>query len=60
AAQDARNALPRLWEIFRDALERDDKELALEMSIKRFNYLKALAILRSGVPGFHTAIAYLY
>ncbi|KEJ93504.1 V-type ATPase subunit [Synergistes jonesii] len=49
---------PVYGKIFRDALERDDKELALEMSIKRFNYLKALAILRSGVPGFHTAIAY--
>lgn len=49
---------PAYGKIFREALENDDKELALEMAIKRFNYLKALSILRNGVPGFHTAIAY--
>ena len=49
---------PTYGKIFRESLEQDDKELALEMAIKRFNYLKALSILRNGVPGFHTAIAY--
>ena len=49
---------PSYGKIFREALEKDDKELALEMAIKRYNYLKALSILRNGVPGFHTAIAY--
>ena len=49
---------PTYGKIFREALAEDDKELALEMCIKRYNYLKALSILRNGVPGFHTAIAY--
>ena len=44
--------------IFRSALEQEDRELALEMSIKRYNYLKALAIFQKGPPGFHTAISY--
>lgn len=51
-------AFPAYGRIFREALAQEDKELALEMSIKRYNYLKALSILRNGVPGFHTAIAY--
>lgn len=45
-------------EIFSNALQKPDFELALEMSIKRFSYFKALAILRKGSPGFHTAMAY--
>lgn len=49
---------PVYAKIFRDAIDSDDAELSLEMSIRRFNYLKALAILRDGVPGFHTAVAY--
>ncbi len=49
---------PAYGRLFRESLENGDKELALEMAIKRFNYLKALTILRNGVPGFHTAIAY--
>ncbi len=44
--------------IFRTALEQDDRELALEMSIKRYNYLKALSIFQKGSPGFHTALSY--
>ena len=44
--------------IFRSALEQEDRELALEMSIKRYNYLKALAIFQKGPPAFHTAISY--
>lgn len=44
--------------IFRNALGQEDMELALEMSIKRYNYLKALAIFQKGPPGFHTAISY--
>lgn len=44
--------------IFRSALEQEDRELALEMSIKRYNYLKTLAIFQKGPPGFHTAICY--
>lgn len=49
---------PAYAKIFREALEKDDRELALEMSIRRYNYLKALSILRNGVPSFHTAMAY--
>lgn len=49
---------PAYGGIFRQTLEQEDKELALEMAIKRYNYLKALSILRNGIPGFHTAIAY--
>lgn len=49
---------PVYGKIFREALAREDKELALEMSIKRYNYLKALEIFKNGIPGFHTAIAY--
>ncbi len=49
---------PVYGRLFREALAREDKELALEMSIKRFNYLKALEIFKNGTPGFHTAIAY--
>ena len=44
--------------IFRSALEQEDRELALEMSIKRYNYLKALSIFQKGSPGFHTALSY--
>ncbi len=44
--------------IFRDALKKQDKELSLEMSIKRYNYLKALSIFQKGTPGFHTAMSY--
>lgn len=49
---------PAYAKLFRDAIASDDTELALEMSIRRFNYLKALSVLRDGVPGFHTAVAY--
>lgn len=52
------NLFPVYGRIFRNALSREDKELALEMSIKRFNYLKALEVFKNGIPGFHTAIAY--
>lgn len=51
-------SFPVYARIFREALEKDDKELALEMSIKRYNYLKALSIFQKGSPGFHTAISY--
>ena len=51
-------SFPVYAKIFRDALEKEDRELALEMSIKRYNYLKALAIFEKGPPGFHTAISY--
>lgn len=51
-------SFPVYANIFRNALEKEDRELALEMSIKRYNYLKALAIFQKGPPGFHTAISY--
>ena len=44
--------------IFRNALGQEDRELALEMSIKRYNYLMALKIFQKGSPGFHTAMSY--
>ena len=49
---------PVYGRIFSNSLKEDDEELALDMSIERYIYLKALSILKSGVPGFHTAIAY--
>ncbi|NLV82392.1 MAG: V-type ATPase subunit [Synergistaceae bacterium] len=49
---------PVYAEIFRSALEQPDKELALEMSIARFQYRKSLAVFQSGAPGFHTSVAY--
>ncbi len=49
---------PVYGKIFSSVLKEDDEELALDMSIERYIYLKALAIMKSGVPGFHTAIAY--
>ncbi|MDO5116160.1 MAG: V-type ATPase subunit [Synergistaceae bacterium] len=49
---------PAYGKIFRTALEQEDRELALEMSIKRYHHLKAFAILKNGIPGFHTAMAY--
>lgn len=52
------NSFPVYAGIFRSALERDDAELALEMSMKRFNYLKALSLFQQGQPGFHTAMSY--
>ena len=44
--------------IFSEALKKQDKELSLEMSIKRYNYLMALSIFHKGAPGFHTAMSY--
>ena len=52
------SSFPLYAEIFRTALEQEDRELALEMSIKRFNYLKAMSIFQKGSPGFHTAMSY--
>ncbi len=49
---------PTYGKIFSISLKEEDEELALDMSIERYIYLKALSILKSGVPGFHTAIAY--
>lgn len=49
---------PVYAKIFREALEQEDRELALEMSIKRHTYLKALSLFQSGAPSFHTAISY--
>lgn len=49
---------PIYAKIFRDALEKEDRELALEMSIKRYNYFKALSIFEKGPPAFHTALSY--
>jgi V/A-type H+-transporting ATPase subunit C len=49
---------PAFAHIFKNALARDDRELALEMAIKRYAYMKALAIYHTGSPGFHTAMAY--
>lgn len=49
---------PVYAKVFAEAMGHEDYELALEMSIKRFNYLKALAIFHTDPPGFHTAIAY--
>jgi len=51
-------SFPVYANIFREALKKEDKELSLEMSIKRFNYLKALSIFQKGMPGFHTAMSY--
>lgn len=45
-------------EIFRNSLEKPSFELSLEMSTKRLGYFRALAVLHSGSPGFHTAMAY--
>ena len=52
------NFFPVYAGIFRNALAQKDRELALEMSIKRYNYLMALAIFQKGSPGFHTAMSY--
>lgn len=49
---------PVYAEIFRNAFEHPDKELALEMSIERFQYKNSLSVFQSGAPGFHTAVAY--
>lgn len=49
---------PAYGRIFAGSFKEDDEELALDMSIERYIYLKALSIMKSGVPGFHTAIAY--
>lgn len=49
---------PAYAKIFSDAMNEDDKELALDMSIDRYIYLKAYSVLKNGVPGFHTSIAY--
>lgn len=44
--------------VFGVALESQDFDLAMEVSMKRFNYLQAFRIFHTGSPGFHTAIAY--
>lgn len=44
--------------IFKNALDGPDFELSLEMSIKRFGYMKALTIFHLGPPCFSTAMAY--
>ena len=49
---------PAYARIFQDAIGQPDGELILEMSIKRYNYLKALSIFQKGEPGFHTALSY--
>ena len=49
---------PAYVQIFREALESGDRELALENAINRHTYMKALAIYHTGSPGFHTAMAY--
>lgn len=49
---------PVYAEIFGGALDKRDYDLALEIYIKRFNYMKALSIFNTGPPGFHTAMAY--
>ena len=49
---------PLYAKIFGVGLETPDFELAMEISMKRFNYLKALKIFHTGPPGFHTAMAY--
>ena len=49
---------PVYGNIFKNALEKPDKELALEMSIRRHNYLKTVLAFQKGVPGFHTAVSY--
>ncbi|MCE5202096.1 MAG: V-type ATPase subunit [Synergistaceae bacterium] len=49
---------PAYAKIFLDSLGKPDEELALEMSIKRYNYFKALSIFQKGSPGFHTAMSY--
>lgn len=51
-------SFPVYAKIFRESLEQEDNELALEMAIKRYNYLKALSIFQKGSPGFHTAMSY--
>lgn len=49
---------PKYSKIFKTAMEEEDTELALEMSIKRHTYLKELSVFRSSTPGFHTAMSY--
>lgn len=49
---------PAYGRIFSSAFKENDQELALDMSIDRYIYLKALSVLKNGVPGFHTSIAY--
>lgn len=49
---------PVYADIFSGALKEKDFDLAMEMSMKRFYYLKTLAIFHTGSPGFHTAMAY--
>lgn len=49
---------PTYANVFGEALREKDFDLTLEMSIKRFNYLKALSIFHTSPPGFHTTMAY--
>ncbi|MEG1642182.1 MAG: V-type ATPase subunit [Synergistaceae bacterium] len=51
-------AFPQYGRIFKDALNETDKELALEVAVKRSTYLKSLSVFRKGTPGFHTVMAY--
>ncbi|MGI6442411.1 MAG: V-type ATPase subunit [Synergistaceae bacterium] len=44
--------------IFSEALNHPDKELALETSIERYKYKMTLSVFQKGAPGFHTAMAY--
>lgn len=49
---------PHYGKIFSAALRKGDAELALDMSIERHVYLKALTLMKTGVPSFYTAVAY--
>lgn len=51
-------SFPHYGRIFSKAFKESEQELALDMSIDRHIYLKALSVLKNGVPGFHTSIAY--
>lgn len=49
---------PAYAKLFRDAWEKENKELALEASIKRDNYNQALDIFKKETPGYYTALCY--
>lgn len=53
-----RERFPYYSAVFAETREQSERELRLEMRIRRFNNASAAKIFRKGVPGFHTTVCY--
>jgi V/A-type H+-transporting ATPase subunit C len=57
-AEMLKSRYPEYGELFSEASEDEEPQLALERNIKRYVYTQAIKVFNGGPPGFHTVVSY--